>query len=246
MIWSLKERIIELKNVIIRAEGLSKEYLLGEVKVNALIDASFEVIEGEFVVILGPSGSGKSTLLNIIGGMDTASKGKAFLRDEEITAMSESQLTDYRKNNVGFVFQFYNLMSNLTAEENIELSTEISQNPLDIDEVLKKIGLFERRNHFPSQLSGGEQQRISIARAIAKNPDLILCDEPTGALDYITGITVLKVLRELNKEMNKTVIVITHNSAIAGMADRVIRLGSGRIAENYLNEKAISPEEVVW
>jgi len=235
-----------LKNVIIKAEGLSKEYLLGEVKVNALIDASFEIFEGEFVVILGPSGSGKSTLLNIIGGMDTASKGKAFLRDEEITAMSDSQLTNYRKNNVGFVFQFYNLMSNLTAEENIELSTEISQNPLDVDEVLKNVGLFERRNHFPSQLSGGEQQRISIARAIAKNPDLILCDEPTGALDYITGITVLKVLRELNKEMSKTVIVITHNSAIAAMADRVIRLGSGRIAENYLNEKAISPEEVVW
>jgi len=235
-----------LKNVIIRAEGLSKEYLLGEVKVNALIDASFEILEGEFVVILGPSGSGKSTLLNIIGGMDTASKGKAFLRDEEITAMNDSQLTDYRKNNVGFVFQFYNLMSNLTAEENIELSTEISQNPLDIDEVLKNVGLFERRTHFPSQLSGGEQQRISIARAIAKNPDLILCDEPTGALDYITGITVLKVLRELNKEMNKTIIVITHNSAIAEMADRVIRLGSGRISENYLNEKAISPEEVVW
>jgi len=235
-----------LKNVIIRTEGLSKEYLLGEVKVNALIDASFEVLEGEFVVILGPSGSGKSTLLNIIGGMDTASKGKVFLRDKEITAMNDSQLTDYRKNNVGFVFQFYNLMSNLTAEENIELSTEISQNPLDVDEVLKNVGLFERRTHFPSQLSGGEQQRISIARAIAKNPDLILCDEPTGALDYITGITVLKVLRELNKKMNKTVIVITHNSAIAGMADRVIRLGSGRISENYLNEKAISPEEVVW
>ena len=235
-----------MKNVIIRTEGLSKEYLLGEVKVNALIDASFEVLEGEFVVILGPSGSGKSTLLNIIGGMDTASKGKVFLRDKEITAMNDSQLTDYRKNNVGFVFQFYNLMSNLTAEENIELSTEISQNPLDVDEVLKNVGLFERRTHFPSQLSGGEQQRISIARAIAKNPDLILCDEPTGALDYITGITVLKVLRELNKKMNKTVIVITHNSAIAGMADRVIRLGSGRISENYLNEKAISPEEVVW
>jgi len=235
-----------LKNVIIRTEGLSKEYLLGEVKVNALIDASFEIIEGEFVVILGPSGSGKSTLLNIIGGMDTASNGRAFLRDKEITAMSDSQLTDYRKNNVGFVFQFYNLMSNLTAEENIELSTEISQNPLDVDEVLKNVGLFERRNHFPSQLSGGEQQRISIARAIAKNPDLILCDEPTGALDYITGITVLKVLRELNREMNKTVIVITHNSAIAEMADRVIRLGSGKIVENYLNEKVISPEEVVW
>jgi putative ABC transport system ATP-binding protein len=235
-----------MKEIIIKAEGLSKEYLLGEVKVNALTDATFEIMEGEFVVILGPSGSGKSTLLNIIGGMDTASKGKAFLRDKEITAMNDSQLTDYRKNNVGFVFQFYNLMSNLTAEENIDLSTEISKDPLDVEEVLKNVGLYERRNHFPSQLSGGEQQRISIARAIAKNPDLILCDEPTGALDYITGITVLKVLRKLNMEMNKTVIVITHNSAIAEMADRVIRLGSGKIAENYLNEKAISPEEVVW
>lgn len=235
-----------MKEIIIRAEGLSKEYLLGEVTVNALIDATFDISEGEFVVILGPSGSGKSTLLNIIGGMDTASGGKAFLKDKEITAMNDNQLTDYRKNNVGFVFQFYNLMSNLTAEENIELSTEISKNPLNIEDVLKDIGLSDRRNHFPSQLSGGEQQRISIARAIAKNPDLILCDEPTGALDYITGITVLELLRKLNKEKNKTVIVITHNSAIAGMADRVIKLGSGKIVENYLNEKPIGPEEVIW
>lgn len=235
-----------MKEIIIRAEGLSKEYLLGEVTVNALIDASFEIHKGEFVVILGPSGSGKSTLLNIIGGMDSASGGKAFLGEKEITAMNDNQLTDYRKNNVGFVFQFYNLMSNLTAEENIELSTEISKNPLNVEEVLKDVNLLDRRNHFPSQLSGGEQQRISIARAIAKNPDLILCDEPTGALDYITGVSILELLRKLNREKDKTVIVITHNSAIAGMADRVIKLGSGRIVENYLNEKPVRPEEVVW
>lgn len=235
-----------MNEFIIKAEGLSKEYLLGEVTVKALIDASFEIGKGEFVVILGPSGSGKSTLLNIIGGMDTASGGKAFIGNQEITAMSDKQLTDYRKNNVGFVFQFYNLMSNLTAEENIELSTEISANPLKVEDVLRDVNLLDRRNHFPSQLSGGEQQRISIARAIGKNPDLILCDEPTGALDYITGISILELLRKLNREMNKTIILITHNSAIAGMADRVIKLGSGRIVENYLNEKPIGPEEVVW
>lgn len=231
---------------MIRVEGLSKEYQLGEIKVNALTDATFDINEGEFVVILGPSGSGKSTLLNIIGGMDTATSGKAFLKEKEITAMNEGQLTEYRKNNVGFVFQFYNLMPNLTAEENIELSTEISENPLKIEEVLEAIGLLERRDHFPSQLSGGEQQRISIARAIAKNPDIILCDEPTGALDFTTGITVLALLKKLNEEMNKTVIVITHNSAIADMADRVIKLRSGRIVENHVNEKVIRPEEVVW
>lgn len=235
-----------LKNKIIRAESLTKEYLLGEVKVNALVDASFDVYEGEFVVILGPSGSGKSTLLNIIGGMDTATTGKAFLHDKEITGMNDNQLTNYRKNNVGFVFQFYNLMSNLTAEENIELSTEISEHPMPIDEVLRGVGLLDRKDHFPSQLSGGEQQRISIARAIAKNPDIILCDEPTGALDYITGISVLALLKKLNTEMNKTIIVITHNSAIADMADRVIKLRSGKIVENFVNDKIISPEEVVW
>lgn len=235
-----------MKDIIIKVENLSKEYLLGEVKVEALIDATFDIHEGEFVVILGPSGSGKSTLLNIIGGMDTATSGRAYLKDREITSMNEAQLTNFRKNNVGFVFQFYNLMSNLTAEENIELSTEISEDPLPIDEVLDGVGLTDRRNHFPSQLSGGEQQRISIARAIAKNPDLILCDEPTGALDYITGISVLALLKKLNTEMNKTVIVITHNSAIADMADRVIKLRSGRIVENHLNEKVIRPEEVAW
>jgi len=235
-----------MKESIIKVENLSKEYRLGEVRVNALAEASFDIFEGEFVVILGPSGSGKSTLLNIIGGMDTATGGKAFLREEEITAMNEGQLTEYRKNKVGFVFQFYNLMSNLTAEENIELSTELSKDPLNIEEVLQAIGLLERRDHFPSQLSGGEQQRISIARAIAKNPEIILCDEPTGALDFTTGITVLSLLKKLNEEMNKTVIVITHNSAIADMADRVIKLGSGRIVENHVNEKVIRPEEVVW
>lgn len=235
-----------MSEIIIKVDNLSKEYLLGEVTVKALIEASFNIYDGEFVVILGPSGSGKTTLLNIIGGMDTATRGSAFLRDREITKMNESQLTEYRRNNVGFVFQFYNLMANLTAEENIELSTEISHSPLNIEQVLTDVGLLNRRNHFPSQLSGGEQQRISIARAIAKNPDLILCDEPTGALDFTTGVTILSVLKKLNVEKNKTVIVITHNSAIADMAHRVIKLRSGRIVENYINEKVIEPEEVVW
>lgn len=231
---------------IIRVEDLTKNYQLGEVTVEALKEANFQIEEGEFVVILGPSGSGKSTLLNIIGGMDTATSGRAFLRGEEITAMNEGQLTLYRRNKVGFVFQFYNLMSNLTAAENIELSTEISENPLSVEQVLEDVGLSDRKDHFPSQLSGGEQQRVSIARAIAKNPELILCDEPTGALDYTTGITILSLLAKLNKEMNKTVLVITHNSAIADMAHRVIRLGSGRVVENRINEKVIRPEEVRW
>lgn len=247
LMWYYLSRMEALNmGTIIRVENLTKNYQLGEVTVEALKEASFEIEEGEFVVILGPSGSGKSTLLNIIGGMDTATSGRAFLRDQEITEMNEGQLTLYRRNKVGFVFQFYNLMSNLTAAENIELSTEISENPLPVEQVLEDVGLSDRKDHFPSQLSGGEQQRVSIARAIAKNPELILCDEPTGALDYTTGITVLSLLAKLNKEMKKTVLVITHNSAIADMAHRVIHLGSGRIVENRINDKVIRPEEVKW
>ena len=231
---------------IIKVEDLTKTYLMGEVEVNALRGASFSIEEGEFAVILGPSGSGKSTLLNIMGGMDTPTSGKVIASGEDITDYSERKLTEYRRNRVGFVFQFYNLMANLTAEENIELSTELSKDPLQIAETLTAVGLYERRGHFPSQLSGGEQQRVSIARAIAKNPLLLLCDEPTGALDYTTGISILELLRKVNREMGKTVIVITHNSDIALMADRVLRMNSGKIIEDKVNENPVSASDIKW
>jgi len=232
--------------VILRAEHLSKSYQMGEIEVKALQDTSFEIKEGEFVVILGPSGSGKSTLLNILGGMDQPTSGKVFLHDEEITRYNERQLTEYRRNKVGFIFQFYNIMANLTAEENVELATEISVNPLPIGEILEAVGLENRRDHFPAQLSGGEQQRVSIARAVAKNPEILLCDEPTGALDFNTGISILSLLRKVNREMGKTVVVITHNADIASMADRVIRMRSGSITENYINENPTAVEEIKW
>lgn len=234
------------KRMILRAEHLSKDYQMGEVVVKALQDTSFEIREGEFVVILGPSGSGKSTLLNIIGGMDTPTSGRVFLHDKEITAYGDRELTEYRRNNVGFVFQFYNIMANLTAEENVELATEISQNPLPIGEIMEAVGLSERRDHFPAQMSGGEQQRVSIARAVAKNPEILLCDEPTGALDFNTGITILSLLRKVNRDMGKTVIVITHNSDIAFMADRVLRMRSGRIIEDHINESPMAVEDIKW
>lgn len=231
---------------IMRAEDLTKTYLMGEVEVNALRGASFSIEEGEFAVILGPSGSGKSTLLNIIGGMDTPTSGRVITEGEDITGYSEKKLTEYRRSKVGFVFQFYNLMANLTAEENVELATEISKDPLEIAEILKAVGLYERRGHFPSQLSGGEQQRVSIARAIAKNPKVLLCDEPTGALDFSTGISILELLRKVNREMGKTVVVITHNADIALMADRVLRMKSGQIIDDKTNENPVSPDEIKW
>ena len=226
--------------------NLSKNYQMGEIQVAALTKVSFSIEEGEFVVILGPSGSGKSTLLNLIGGMDNPSEGQIFIQGEDITEYNEKKLTEYRKDKVGFVFQFYNIMANLTAEENIEVATELSENPLPIDDILKEVGLWERRNHFPSQLSGGEQQRVSIARAVAKNPELLLCDEPTGALDYKTGIAILALLRRLNQQMKKTVIIITHNADIALMADRVIQMRSGEIIENRVNEQPVNIEEIKW
>ncbi|HHU18074.1 MAG TPA: ABC transporter ATP-binding protein [Clostridiales bacterium] len=232
--------------VILRTENLTKSYQMGEIEVKALQETSFEIEEGKFIVILGPSGSGKSTLLNIIGGMDQPTSGKVFLRDEEITAYSEKELTEYRRNKIGFIFQFYNIMANLTAEENVELATEISQNPLPVDEILEAVGLGERKDHFPSQLSGGEQQRVSIARAVAKNPEILLCDEPTGALDFETGIAILSLLRKLNRDMGKTVIIITHNSDIAYMADRIIKMRSGCIIEDIINENPIDVEDIVW
>lgn len=233
-------------NGILEAKNLRKTYWMGEIEVHALRGASFTIEEGEFVVILGPSGSGKSTLLNILGGMDTPSEGEAYISGQLVTGLSEKELTEFRRNKVGFVFQFYNVMASLTARENVELATEISLNPLDIDEIMEVVGLADRADHFPSQMSGGEQQRVSIARAIAKNPDILLCDEPTGALDLNTGVAILSLLSKLHRELKKTVIVITHNSDIASMADRVIHMRSGEILENTVNKHPLSPEEVTW
>lgn len=235
-----------MKRILLKAVDVTKDYQMGEVTVKALDKASFELYQGEFIVILGPSGSGKSTLLNIIGGMDTPSSGKVFLEDEEITDYNERKLTEYRRNKVGFVFQFYNIMANLTAKENIELAVEICKNPLDIDKMIEAVGLSSRKNHFPSQLSGGEQQRIAIARAVAKNPLILLCDEPTGALDYSTGVAILSLLRKVNKDLGMTVVVITHNSAISEMADRVIKMRSGKIIDIKENEHPIDPEGIEW
>lgn len=232
--------------IIMKVRNLSKFYQMGEVQVKALQDVSFDIYEGEFVVILGPSGSGKSTLLNILGGMDKPTEGKVFLREEDITNYNEKQLTEYRRDKIGFVFQFYNLMSNLTAKENVELATEICKKPLNIDQILDDVGLGDRKNHFPSQMSGGEQQRVAIARAVAKNPLILLCDEPTGALDFKTGISILSLLNKVNKIYKKTVVVITHNSPIANMADRVIRMRSGKILENRVNPNPVEPERIEW
>ncbi|NLT94149.1 MAG: ABC transporter ATP-binding protein [Clostridia bacterium] len=232
--------------VIMRAEELCKTYKMGEVTVEALKNASFELYEGELVVVLGPSGSGKSTLLNIIGGMDTATSGRLYYRDTPLHTADSKQLTFYRRNDVGFVFQFYNLMPNLTAYENIALAVQIAQNPLSIEELLEKVGLADRAQHFPSQLSGGEQQRIAIARALVKNPQILLCDEPTGALDFATSIQVLKLLKEFCTAYNKTVIIITHNTAIAQIAHRVFHLKDGRIVKIENNPHPIPPEKVTW
>lgn len=219
---------------------------MGEVSVRVLKDVSFEIRRGEFLAIVGPSGSGKSTILNLIGGLDSPTSGRLWYADCELTGASSRELTRYRREEVGFVFQFYNLVPTLTARENLLVSTEISSSPRDVDEVLYVVGLSERVNHFPAQLSGGEQQRIAIARAIAKNPELLLCDEPTGALDFETGKKVLRLLVDLNQELKKTVIVITHNAALAQVADRVIHLRSGEITEVDENSTPIAPEEVIW
>jgi putative ABC transport system ATP-binding protein len=234
------------KDVLFRLENVTKEYKMGEVTVKALKSASFDIFQGEFVVVLGPSGSGKSTLLNIIGGMDTPTSGKVYFHDIDISAYSDKQRTLFRRNKIGFVFQFYNLMPNLTAKENVELATEISKDALNIDSVLEQVGLKDRAGHFPSQMSGGEQQRVAIARAIAKNPDVLMCDEPTGALDYSTGIKVLTLLRDINRQTGKTIIVITHNQPIAQMANRVIKMRSGEVVEILENNNPIDPEKIEW
>jgi putative ABC transport system ATP-binding protein len=240
------QKAIPEQNTIIVAKDLSKVYQMGEVEVNALREVSLEIFEGELIVILGPSGSGKSTLLNIIGGMDTPTSGELFYRGSPLHNASPNELTQYRRNAVGFVFQFYNLMPNLTACENISLSVQIAESPLSIEETLDKVGLSGRADHFPSQLSGGEQQRIALARAVAKNPDLLLCDEPTGALDLETGIQVLQLLREFCECYQKTVIIITHNTEIAQMADRVLYLRDGRLSRIEVNESPVPPERVTW
>lgn len=231
---------------IIIAKDLCKSYKMGEVEVRALRGASFELLEGELVVVVGPSGSGKSTLLNIIGGMDKPSGGELYYRDNPLHKADPLHLTYYRRDEVGFVFQFYNLMPNLTALENINLSVQISKNPLSSRDLLEKVGLSERADHFPSQLSGGEQQRIAVARALAKNPSMLLCDEPTGALDFKTSIQILRLLKDFCEGYSKTVVIITHNTAIAKMAHRVFSLKDGTIDKITINEKPVPPEEVTW
>jgi putative ABC transport system ATP-binding protein len=234
------------RKIVMELKNLNKTYQMGEVTVNALVEASFQLFDGEFMVILGPSGSGKSTLLNIMGGMDLPTSGHILVHGEDIAQYNDRKLTAYRREQVGFVFQFYNLMANLTARETVELATELCHDALDIDMIMEEVGLGERKNFFPSQLSGGEQQRVAIARAVAKNPTLLLCDEPTGALDYQTGIMILTLLQKINKDFHKTVVIITHNAAIGGMADRVIKMNSGRIVEIRENQNPIPPERIEW
>ncbi|MCO5145676.1 MAG: ABC transporter ATP-binding protein [Aquamicrobium sp.] len=232
---------------IYRIESLTKVYRSSEVEVHALRGVDLEIEAGEFIVLLGPSGSGKSTLVNILGGLDTASDGHVFFRDEEITDLSKGDLTRYRREHVGFVFQFYNLVPSLTALENVALVTEIARDPMDAGEALELAGLAaERHDHFPAQLSGGEQQRVAIARAIAKKPEVLLCDEPTGALDSKTGIRVLEALASINREFGTTVLVITHNVAVGGMADRVIHFADGRVARIDRNETRQAPASIAW
>ncbi len=230
----------------IEFENVGKVYEMGQVQIHALHDASFCVEKGELVVIVGPSGAGKTTLLNILGGMDDLSTGRVLLDGREISGMNRRQLTDYRREDVGFVFQFYNLVGNLTALENVELANQISRHPLDARRVLADVGLAERMNNFPSQLSGGEQQRVAIARALAKNPKLLLCDEPTGALDYQTGKAILQLLQETGRKTGMTVIIITHNSALTAMADRVIQVRNGTVRSVTVNETPQDIGQIEW
>lgn len=234
------------RDLLLRVDDVCRSFAMGEVEVQVLRNVSFDVASGEFLSIIGPSGSGKTTLLNLLGGLDSPSSGKVLFQDWVLSECTSRELTRYRREKVGFVFQFYNLVPNLTTRENVMVTTDLSDDPLDIDEVLDLVGLRERADHFPAQLSGGEQQRVAIARAVAKNPALLLCDEPTGALDYKTGKRVLRLLVDLNRQLGKTVIVITHNSALAGVADRVIHLRSGQIHEMICNSEPLSPEEVEW
>ena len=226
--------------------NLKKIYGEGAAAVHALRGVNLEIPEGEFVVLLGPSGSGKSTLLNIIGGLDRGTEGEVMFRDQSLSDMTDAELTRYRRDHVGFVFQFYNLMPSLTARENVELVTEIAENPMNPDDALAMVGLDRRSDHFPAQLSGGEQQRVAIARAVAKQPDVLFCDEPTGALDSKTGRSVLNVLKNVNEQLGATVLIVTHAAAQAAMADRVIRFSDGDVVEVKVNETKLTPEEIEW
>lgn len=230
---------IEFKNIV-------KEYKMGEVTIKALNNTNFEIEKGELVVIVGPSGAGKTTTLNILGGMDKATSGEVIVDGKEITKLNDKKLIEYRRNDIGFVFQFYNLVQNLTAKENVELATQICSDALDVNEILEKVGLSDRKDNFPAQLSGGEQQRVAIARAIAKNPKLLLCDEPTGALDYKTGKSILKLLQEMARKEKMTVAIITHNGAIAPMADKVIYFKNGTAEKIEINDNPISIDEIEW
>ena len=232
--------------LVFHTRGITKTYQMGEVQVHALRGIDLELYEGEFVVLLGPSGSGKSTLLNILGGLDVPSTGTVYYKDHTLSIFNDAVLTRYRRDHVGFVFQFYNLIPSLTARENVALVTEIARQPLPPDEALRLVGLGERLDHFPAQLSGGEQQRVAIARAIAKRPEVLLCDEPTGALDLKTGIVVLEALARVNRELGTTTVVITHNVDIAQMADRVIHLSDGKITQVETNQHKKSPAELAW
>lgn len=230
----------------VKLENVTKIYRMGEIEIRAADGIDFEIMKGEFVVIVGPSGAGKTTVLNVLGGMDTVTGGSIWVDGKDISKYSSTELTGYRRDDIGFVFQFYNLISNLTALENVELALQICRDPLSASSVLKDVGLGDRMKNFPAQLSGGEQQRVSIARALAKNPKLLLCDEPTGALDYNTGKAILKLLQDMCRERGMTVIVITHNSAIAPMADRVIKIKNGKVSEVTVNENPASVETIEW
>jgi len=237
---------VSAPRAVLDAQGITKVYRMGEVDVHALRGVDIQLIEREFLVLLGPSGSGKSTLLNILGGLDVPSEGRVFYGDWELTDADESELTRYRRENVGFVFQFYNLIPSLTARENVELVTEIARDPMDPADCLDLVGLGDRLDHFPAQLSGGEQQRVAIARAIAKQPAVLMCDEPTGALDYQTGVRVLEVIERVNRELGTTTAVITHNIPIAAMADRVVTLGAGRIEADTRNDTKTPASDIRW
>ena len=240
------DRDAKTNEIVFQVRDLTKIYKMGEVEVHALRGADLELFPKELIVLLGPSGSGKSTLLNILGGLDTATSGFVSYRGKELTNASEQELTEYRRFHVGFVFQFYNLIPSLTARENVAVVTEIARNPMKPEDALALVGLTDRLDHFPAQLSGGEQQRVAIARAISKNPEVMLCDEPTGALDSQTGIVVLEALERVNRELGTATAIITHNVDIASMADRVIHLSNGKIAEVTLNKTRKSPREIQW
>lgn len=233
-------------DTLMRLDNVGRSFQMGDVTVDALRDFTLDIQPGELLVMVGPSGSGKTTVLNLMGGLDTPTSGTVFYKQEDLSHASERELTRYRRDSVGFVFQFYNLVPNLTARENVMVATELSKTPMDVEEVLRLVGLEERMEHFPAQLSGGEQQRVAIARALSKNPDLLLCDEPTGALDFETGKRALRLLVDVTRDLGKTVVVITHNTAIADVGDRVVHLRSGEIVSVDVNAKPVPPEEIVW